>query len=227
MELSAWKPACRVPGISFIVIILLLPVFFAGCSNTVQSADTLPFYNTADFTAEWIDQSDPGYTTIHRIDTFAMHDQTGQLYGSDSLRGKIYVANFFFTICPTICPRMMDNLKNLQDSFFDDDRFRMVSFSVMPESDSIARLRQYGEKLNINPYKWHLLTGNVERTYELGRESFFAEKRLGLYKDVSEFLHTESMLLIDRSGRIRGIYNATKKEDVARITEDIKILLRE
>lgn len=197
-----------------------------GCQSSIEK-ETLPFYNSADFTAEWIEPANDKYKTIHTIDTFAMHNQMGQLITKDSLQGKIYVANFFFTACPTICPRMVSNLQVLQDTFANQSEVRLVSFSVTPWVDSVGRLKEYGEAHQINPAKWYLLTGDKDRIYTLGRLSYFAEKQLGLEKEANAFLHTESMVLIDKKSRIRGIYNATQKTDADRITEDIRLLLKE
>ena len=122
---------------------------------------------------------------------------------------------------------MANNLKVLQDRFATTPQLQLVSFSVMPHVDSIGKLKAYGENLNIDPTKWHLLTGNKERIYTLGRQSFFAEKLDGLKKDSTDFLHTETMLLIDTKSRIRGVYSATEKADIERVSEDIKTLLKE
>lgn len=206
-------------GIGLFFLFMLL-----GCENKKSE---LPFYNSADFTAEWIAKEDARFTKIHKIDTFSMKDQLGHSFGSDSLKGLIYIANFFFTTCPSICPKMTANFKWLQDSFIHADQIKLISFSVMPWVDSVKRLYEYGRTNEINPAKWHLLTGNKERIYLLGRQSFFAEKKVGLQKEKDDFLHTESMLLVDRAGRIRGIYNATLKTDVERVTNDIDTLLKE
>lgn len=210
--------------INTFVLGLLCMMCMQGCK---QKREVLPFYNNADFTAEWIQKDDPGYAHIHTIDTFSLYNQLGHLITQDSLIGQIYVANFFFTTCPSICPRMVSNLQLLQDSFAQNKQIKLVSFSVMPWVDSVERLREYGENHHINPQKWHLLTGNKERIYALGRQSYFAEKRAGLKKDSSDFLHTESMLLIDKKGRIRGVYNATEKTDMERSINDIRTLLLE
>jgi protein SCO1/2 len=189
--------------------------------------ERLPFYNTADFTAEWVEPNDKAYASIHRIDHFALQDQSGHLFNSDSLKGKIYTANFFFTACPSICPKMVNNLKTLQDSFRTNNLIQMVSFSVTPQIDSVPRLATYGESMEIDPAKWHLLTGNKGSINTLGRQSFFAEKKEGLLKDSSEFLHTEILLLIDQQARIRGVYKATVAADIAKAISDIKTLLKE
>jgi protein SCO1 len=208
--------------------ILIGNIFFAlvifGCN---AKKEILPFYNSADFTAEWIKPEDESYKNIHTIDTFAMQNQVGNMITKDSLNGYIYVANFFFTICPSICPKMVSNLQLLQDSFATNRNIKLVSFTVMPWVDSVARLKEYGEHHNINPNQWYLLTGNKERIYALGRQSYFSEKIPGLTKDSSEFLHTESILLIDKKGRIRGIYNGTDKAEMGRVAGNIRTLLKE
>lgn len=206
--------------------ILFALISFASCKMK-HTDERLPFYNTADFTAEWINTDDAQYKSIHTIDSFSLLDQSGHVYTADSLKDKIYTANFFFTNCPSICPKMMYNLKSLQDSFLTNDDIRMVSFSVMPRVDSVKKLNAYGENMSIDPHKWHLLTGDEERINILGRQSFFAEKKPGLQKDSTEFLHTEALLLIDRHARIRGVYNATIAADIGRVAADIRILLKE
>jgi protein SCO1 len=201
---------------------------FPSCKeNQVKEKERLPYYNTADFDAEWIKEEDASYSKIHTIDTFSLANQLGYTITKDSLDGYIYVANFFFTSCPGICPKMVTNLQTLQTNFAHQQQIKLVSFSVMPWADSVTRLREYGEVNNINPFKWHLLTGSKEKIYDLARKSYFAEKGLGLQKNNSEFLHTESMLLIDKKGRIRGIYNATQKVDIERVSDDIKVLIVE
>ena len=222
MVLSLLKAACRGRNINLIMPALLL-IIMMSC-NTHRHNDSLPFYNTADFTAEWITND---AAPIHTIDSFSMVNQQGHIFNSDSLKGKIYVACFFFTSCGSICPKMMFNIKKLQDSFSLEDKVRIVSFSVMPSVDSVGKLAAYGKNMGIDPAKWMLLTGDKARINTLGRQSFFAEKKEGLQKDANEFMHTETMLLIDKKARIRGVYNATEPGDIARASEDIRILLKE
>ena len=199
-----------------------LMVLLTQCNN--ESKETLPFYNTADFTAEWIDERDPRYHEIHRIDTFSMIDQSGKVFTSDSLKGKIYVANFFFTLCPSICPKMTNELSVLQSTFLSDPHVELISFSVMPWADSVSVLKEYASRNKINIDKWHLLTGNDIKIKWLGRKSYFAEKSLSEKKGIDDFLHTENAVLVDKQSRIRGVYNATQKEDITRLIADIRIL---
>ena len=222
MVLSVLKVVYRKGIIKMVFIFWLIISIAIACNNNQR---VLPFYNSADFTAEWIQPNDTNYSSIHTINTFSLKNQLGHLITKDSLDGNIYVANFFFTSCTSICPKMVNNLQYLQDTFANNKDFKLVSFTVTPEEDSVEILKNYGEIHTINPSKWYLLTGNKDEIYELGRKSYFAEKELGLKKDSSEFLHTESMLLIDKKGRIRGIYNATQKADINRVIDDIRTLL--
>lgn len=196
-------------------------------NETLKNKEVLPFYNTADFDAIWIDENDKNYKNIHTISDFSLLDQNGDTITKKSLDGHIYVVNFFFTSCPSICPQMTSNLKILQKEFSKNDQVKLVSFTVMPWVDSVKRLNQYAKVNNIESRKWYLLTGDKEQIYSLARNSYFAEKGLGLQKTTDEFLHTETMLLIDKMGRIRGIYNATQKLDNERVAEDISVLLKE
>jgi protein SCO1 len=187
----------------------------------------LPFYETADFTAEWIAPTEPRYRSIHTIAPFSLVDQEGAVVSSESLRGKIYVANFFFTRCQDVCPRMAVGLRKVQSAFRDDAAVVLVSHSVMPSVDSVETLRAYGAQNGVRPGKWHLVTGEKEVIYGLARRSYFVEKRLGVDKKPNELLHTENMVLVDRHGRIRGIYNATVALDAERLIEDIRALAPE
>ena len=220
-------------AVNLVVLALFVVFSFSSCRSENTNKDkeveteTLPFYNTADFDAEWIKRDSPAYANIHTVAAFSLTNQVGHVINNDSLKGTVYVANFFFTSCPNICPKMTTNLQVLQETFAQNSQVKLVSFSVMPWVDSVSRLNEYGVRKHINPAKWSLLTGDKEQIYKLGRKSFFAEKGLGLQKDNTEFLHTESMLLIDKKGRIRGIYNATQLPDVVRVTDDINVLLNE
>jgi protein SCO1 len=219
---DAFSSLC-LKSVNKIHLVFLLAIQLMACSQK-KADSTLPFYNSADFTAEWIAKEDERYKSVHTIDKFLMHDQLGNRFTSDSLNGKIYVANFFFTACPSICPRMTNQLKTVQDHFINNKTIELVSFSVMPWADSIPVLQEYAARNEIVGTKWHLLTGDVSIINSLGRKSYFVEKSLGVKKSLNEFLHTENAILIDRQSRIRGVYNATEKESILRLIEDIEIL---
>lgn len=188
---------------------------------------TLPYYNSADLTPHWYAQAQLDTVPKHDIGRFDFTDQSGEHVSEESVKGKIYVANFFFTICPSICPTMTQNLLAVQKSFKDDKEILLLSHSVMPATDSISQLRKYAERWKINQEQWHLLTGDKAQIYQLARQAYFAEKEMGLQKDSNEFLHTENAFLIDKNGYIRGVYNATLPLDIENMINDIKVLKME
>lgn len=209
----------------FLFSLLLLVVW--GCAKNTQHQDEeipLPYYNSADFTPVWLDKADNGINELHTIQEFSLFNQNGELVSNESLAGKIYVADFFFTICPSICPKMTSNLARVQKEFEDDKEIQLISFSVMPWVDSVSVLKNYAEVHQINDQQWNLLTGDIEQIYRLARQSFFAEKEIGLNRSTDEFLHTENFILVDGKGHIRGVYNGTIGLEMVRLTEDIRTL---
>ncbi len=204
------------------LLVKLLALFFifniSSC-NIFSNNESLPYYNTQDLSPTWTSENG------HQIAYFNLKDQTGNKFGSDSLTGKIYIANFFFTTCPSICPKMTRCFKIIQDSIANMQDVEIVSFSVMPWVDSVNKLKVYGEQNNINPNKWHLLTGDKSTIYAIGRASFYADNNK--LSDTSSFIHTDKMYLIDKQKRIRGVYNATNSDDITRVLGDITILEKE
>jgi protein SCO1 len=219
-------------SMSSAALALLLAAHLSACAPSQSSADAegataLPFYSTPDFTAEWIEPSSRDQRDIHRIAPFSFTDQDGRQVTQGSLKGKIYVANFFLTSCPAVCPKMTRNLKRIQDAFAGDAGVELVSHTVDPENDTQERLASYAREHGIQSGKWHLVTGDQSSIYTLARTSYFAEKQLGMNKKTNEFLHTENMLLIDRHGHLRGVYNATLPAEASRVIEDIRLLQAE
>ncbi|MBB3837630.1 protein SCO1/2 [Runella defluvii] len=186
----------------------------------------MPYYHTPDFTPHWV-ASLASMDTIHQLKKFVFKNQADQWVDSDSLRGKIHVANFFFTACPSLCPRTMGNMKELQRTFSSDNDVKLLSFSVLPERDSVAVLRAYAQQHQVEASKWELLTGNRKDLYETARRSYFADENLGIRKGENDFLHTENFILVDKNLRIRGIYNGTLPLEIEQLVEDIKTLKRE
>lgn len=207
----------------YLLLSLISISLIVSCQK--QEAKTkLPFYNSADFTPEWIEKSDPRYDQIHTIADFNFTNQEGRAISNKTLEGDIYVADFFFTICPSICPKMTSNLSRIQEGFSSND-VKLVSYSVMPWADSVSVLKNYADVKGIDSSQWHLLTGETEAIYDLARQSYFAEKEIGLDKTSDEFLHTENFILVDQLGRIRGVYNGTLQLEMTRLSQDIKTLL--
>ncbi len=190
-------------------------------------AETLPFYNEATFTPHWIKPNDKSLDTFHKISDFNLTNQDGNSITQETFTGKIYIADFFFTSCPGICPKMTNNMNMLQEEFYTDDDVMLLSYSVTPEKDSVPVLKQFAISKGISSQKWHLLTGNQEDIYKLGRRDYFVEEDLGSEKDIKDFLHTENFILIDKNRHIRGIYNGINKTSINQLIADIKTLKNE
>jgi protein SCO1/2 len=200
----------------------------AGCqlfgTDKGKSAQVLPFINQPDFTPEWIDPSEKRFDSIHIIPAFSFTDQEGKIITEKTVEGKIYVANFMFTRCAGICPKMASNIKILQDRFRNDADVIFLSHSVTPDMDSVPVLKDYAQKHGVIKEKWHLLTGKQEEIYRLAKKEYYAGDTIGYYQTGNEFLHTENFLLLDKYRRIRGVYNGTLEFEMDRLTEDIKVL---
>jgi protein SCO1/2 len=208
-----------------VVYICLILMALSSCKSKEESQnESLPYYNTADFTPNWYTRKQLDTLKLHKIANFSFIDQDGKKVSSGNVKGKIYVANFFFTICPSICPNMTKNLMVVQNTFKNDTNILMLSHSVMPATDTVAQLKKYANRWKIDSQRWHLLSGEKEKIYALARQSYFAEKEIGLQKDKNEFLHTENAFLIDKNGHIRGVYNATLPLDIENLVKDIKVL---
>lgn len=201
-----------------------LCLLYNSCKkNTAQ----LPYYHTPDFSPIWANEQPINIDTLHTVAPFSFTNQNGQTITNQTLAGKIYAANFFFTTCPSICPKMTSNLQAAADSFATNPNVAIVSFTVNPETDNVAQLKQYAQTKHLNSEQWQLLTGNRTQLYQLARQSYFAEEEPGFNKDSTEFLHTEHCVLVDKKGHLRGVYNATLKLEINRLTEDINSLLKE
>lgn len=199
--------------------LIVLIVFLFSCMAKGKP-DPLPFYDSADLTPRWEGERE----MEHVIAPFSLVNQEGDTIKNKDLQGRIYVANFFFTTCGSICPRMMNNLKKVQDRFRSDTSIMILSHTVLPEKDSVAVLKKYAQKKGINSRQWWLLTGDKEQLYSLARRSYFADEETGYYRSKDEFLHTENCMLVDRKGRIRGVYNATLELEINKLISHIEKL---
>lgn len=210
----------------FLRISILLMIAFVWSCSQKQEQTELPYYNSPDFTPLFFaDPAEAENQVTHRISSFSLKDQSGQTVTEKDIEGKVHVANFVFTSCVSICPVMTRHMKLLQKEFGENPKVVMLSYSVTPWIDSVTRLKSYTQENQIIAPNWHFLTGNKAQIYKLARQSYFAEEDLGFTKDSTEFLHTEHIILVDKSKRIRGIYNGTLQLDVEHLARDIRILL--
>jgi protein SCO1 len=167
-----------------------------------------------------------GATWYHTIADFSLANQDGQYISTADWKGKIIVADFFFTHCPTICPAMTKNLARVQEVFKSDSEILINSFTVDPERDSVAQLKSYSIRFKLNNDNWHLLTGDKKDIYRLARNSFMIVATDG-DGGPEDFIHSEKLVLVDKQRRIRGYYEGTNDKEIDQLIIDIKKLKNE
>jgi protein SCO1/2 len=173
-----------------------------------------------------LERQENGTLTRHEIANFEFQNQDGKIFSSDALKNKIVIANFFFTNCPSICPNMMNHVKEVQNEFLNDRHLAIISFTVDPLADSVKRLKWYSCKYNINNYNWDLLTGTKKEIYKLARKSFYLTADDG-DGGANDFIHSDQLVLFDGSRHIRGFYNGTDEKAISALKHDIKKLENE
>ena len=191
--------------------------------EALQPVKRLPVYQPNMVNVELVDSTLQHVKKYHRIADFSLVNQNGDTITQEDYRDKIYVADFFFTTCPTICPIMTANLVDVQAALADDDQVLLLSHSVTPEIGSVSLLKKYAIEKGVNDAKWNLVTGNKKQIYELARKSYLAVQEDG---DGGPFdmIHTENFILVDKQRRIRGFYDGTREEEMDRLLSDIEIL---
>lgn len=203
---------------------LLVIITLALITSCSQKQDKpLPIYNPSNFIPELVDKSLQSNSEYHTVSDFSLINQNGEIITQETYKDKIYVADFFFTRCGTICPIMTKNMVKIQNHFLDDNQVMLLSLSVTPEIDNISVLRDYANDKGVIDSKWNVTTGPKKHIYELARKSYFAvvEKGDGGMQD---FIHTPNFILIDKRKQIRGIYDGTNSGDIEQIIADIKNL---
>jgi len=186
----------------------------------------LPVYNPSDINPKLVDESVQGVTQMHRIGSFSLTNQNGKNITEKDYEGKIYVADFFFVTCPTICPKMTKQMERVVDKFKSNNHIAFLSHTVMPEHDSVPVLKEYAQKRKVPTDNWNFVTGDKKHIYDLARKSYFAAITEG-DGGVDDFIHTENFVLIDKDKRIRGFYDGTSEQDVDRLINDVSTLLNE
>lgn len=226
-------------GILFLV--LILPVFiYLGLKTFGTNHFSLPRYIPAiDSTTGEIKMEkrlNPRWneaemdTVFQTIPSFSLTDETGKTFDSNSLKGKIYVASFFFTRCTTICPKITSQLSRVQDTFYQDPEVQLLSISVDPKFDEPSKLAAYAKRFDANSKQWYFLTGEKKVIYPLVLKGFHvpladaSEYDAAIKHPDETFIHSERLVLVDKEGIIRGFYDGTDKKEVDRLLVEIKVL---
>jgi len=207
-------------AIVFSILSIIIMVLFY---NALQPKKTLTIYQPSMVNAELVDSTLQHVKKYHTIADFSLTNQNGKTITQRDYKDKIYIADFFFTTCPTICPVMTKNMAGIQAQIIDDDDVLLLSHSVTPIIDSVAQLKKYALEKEVNDAKWNLVTGDKKQIYQLARKSYLAVKNDG---DGGPFdmIHTENFILVDKERRIRGFYDGTKTEDIEKLLKDLDIL---
>ena len=208
---------CRIK-LSYVYILMVL---FISCNQDLKKQ--LPIYNPSDFNPKYVDWSVRDITQNHTVKDFNLINQNGNVITSKDYENKIYVVDFFFTRCPSICPIMTDNMKLVQDEYIDDNNIMLLSLSVTPDIDNIEVLKNYAIEKGVNDLKWNITTGSKKHIYELARKSYFAVVDQG-DGGLQDFIHTPNFVLVDTKKQIRGIYDGTEDKEISRLIKDISIL---
>jgi protein SCO1/2 len=216
--------------LAVIFLAFVFGAFWFSNSWSEKTKEKLPIINPNDVNPELVDESMQGVGQGHTIRYFELKNQLGETVTGRELDGKIYVADFFFTTCGGICPKMTKQMLRIQNEFKDNDRVMLVSHSVTPDRDTVEVMKKYADRYGADHKKWLFLTGNKKEIYGLARRAYFIVKAAKEGEDDgsgSDFIHTENFVLIDANKRIRGYYSGIRESSVDSLMNDIKLLLEE
>jgi len=211
---------------TLIFLLFFTIVFVPILYFLVKPKSQLPVYNPVDVNPRLVDDAVKHISRDHKISDFQLVNQNGDTITQANFEDKIYVADFFFTRCQTICPIMAVNMSELQEYYKNDDDLKFLSHSVTPIIDSVSVLKEYADKQKAIPGKWEITTGKKAHIYELARKSYFAVLDEGDGGD-QDFIHTEQFILVDKNKQIRGFYDGTDADEIERIIKDIEVLKAE
>lgn len=212
--------------IGFTILSILI---FLGIYNLLSPEKMLPIYSPRDINPELVDSTVQHIGNDHKIADFAFTNQNGKIITPKDYENKIYVADFFFTTCPTICPKMTNNMVWLQNQLKNNPEVKLLSFSVTPDIDTPEVLKKYALEKGVDDVRWNLVTGNKKDIYYLARKSYLAVKT-GKPEELYDMVHTENFILVDKNKRIRGFYDGTnldqptndqKTKNMKQLLEDI------
>ena len=194
--------------------------------NVLTPEKKLPIYQPNMVKFQLVDSTIQHIKRFHKIDDFSLINQNNVVVSNETYDGKIYVADFFFTTCPGICPIMKENMITLQNEFINDDNILLLSHTVTPEIDSVSVLKKYSQEKGVLDSKWNMVTGDKKQIYNLARKSYLVAEDIESPKQY-DMIHTENFVLVDSKRRIRGFYDGTDSDVMEDLINDIKILKKE
>ena len=209
-----------------IVLFVLSGIIISMIYSILKPPRKLPVYHPDMVNKVLVDTSIQHIRKYHKISNFNLVNQNGVSITQKDYDGKIYIADFFFTTCQTICPIMTDHMVKIQHLIKDDPDVLLLSHTVTPKTDTVAQLKRYAITKGVIDEKWNLVTGDKKQIYELARKSYLAVKSEG-DGGAYDMIHTENFILVDANRRIRGFYDGTKLEDIEALLDDIAVLKAE
>ena len=207
-------------------MLILSGVIIYTFYTVLKPQEKLPVFQPNEVNIELVDSTVQYVRKFHKISDFQLVNQNGDTITQEKFKDKIYIADFFFTTCQTICPIMTDHMAQLQKQLIDNNDVLLLSHTVTPEIDTIAQLKKYAIEKGVVDTKWHLVTGDKKQIYNLARKSYLASKSNG-NGGPYDLIHTENFVLVDKQRRVRGFYDGTIPESVDKILNDIQILQQE
>lgn len=209
-----------------IFLFVLSAIIITIIYNILKPKERLPVYQPNMVTSELVDSTMQEVRKYHTISDFELYNQNGDTITQEFYKDKIYIADFFFTTCQTICPIMTDHMLKIQKRLKDDPEVLLLSHTVIPNADSVPQLKKYAVEKGVDDKKWNLVTGDKKQIYDLARKSYLAAKSQG---DAGPFdmIHTENFVLVDKKKRIRGFYDGTDPEAIEELMHDIEVLKKE
>lgn len=213
-----------------VVFVILFVGILIGTYYLIPRDESLPVINPADVESEMVDPEILRKGYGHVIGSFSFLNQEGDTITQDFVNGKVYVAEYFFTTCGSICPKMNKQMKRVNDVYYDNPEVAILSFTVDPDVDTVEQMKRYATEHEIKGDHWQFLTGDKKDLYQLARQSYFMLKPAEAENQGdagSDFIHTNNFVLVDKQSRIRGYYDGTDPEEVGQLIIDIDRLLRE
>ena len=190
------------PYKKFLIIFSILSIIiYFGIYTLLSPEKMLPIYSPRDINPELVDSTVQHIGNDHKIADFAFTNQNGKIITQKDYENTIYVADFFFTTCPTICPKMTDNMVWLQNQLKNNPKVKLLSFSVTPDIDTPEVLKKYALEKGVDDSRWNLVTGDKKDIYYLARKSYLAVKT-GKPEEMYDMVHTENFILVDKNNRI-------------------------
>jgi protein SCO1 len=208
----------------FFALLGVAMFFLSACEQDTQRK--LPVLGRKKVVPEQVNGRPENDTLYHTIADFQFVNQDSVVVTNETFEDKIYVADFFFTSCPTICPIMKTQMLRVYEKFKENEQVMILSHSIDPQHDTVAVLRDYAQRLGVSSGKWHFITGDIDKIYDIGQTSYMTTAM----EDENEpggFLHSGAFILVDKQRRVRGIYDGTEAKQVSRLLKDIPVLLAE